>query len=414
MKRPRHNRWTMRTVITGRSCLLCLCLGLLSLSLTPRAEEALTSLKPGAVRSQALGYIEYREGRLSVNVSDVSADALLERIADQSGLVIVRKASLDWRVSVEFYRLLLHEAVVRILRQRSFALEGYRSAPATGQPNTSRPMRLWVFDMPRESSLGQARGRRGAAPQIAALTALLMSEDWRVRVKAAEDLGALGSVAAVSSLSLAVLDDGDDRVRRAVIAALVSIGGDEAAGVLAVALREGDSWLREAAVEALAETDAPSAIGLVEQAFIDEDEDVREAAVNALASIGGQEATHALSITLEDKEAYIRELGVEALGQTGETSVIPLLAEALEDTDEDVREVATQALADIGGEEAALALVVALDDDEAWLRARAVAALGDIGGATAIRLLGQALTDDEESVREAAADMMAQLRNQIR
>ena len=60
------------------------------------------------------------------------------------------------------------------------------------------------------------------------------------------------------------------------------------------------------------------------------------------------------------------------------------------------------------------ALRVALASEDAGDREETVVALGEIGGETAIRLLEQALVDQEEFVRETAAELLAQVRNQIR
>ena len=71
--------------------------------------------------------------------------------------------------------------------------------------------------------------------------------------------------------------------------------------------------LRISSLSGLGESKRPEAVELLSLALEDADEDVREAAIAAPAKIGGDEAAQALAIALEDEDSSVREEAVETL-----------------------------------------------------------------------------------------------------
>ncbi len=106
-----------------------------------------------------------------------------------------------------------------------------------------------------------------------------------------------------------------------------------------------------------------------------------------------------------------REQAAMALGKRGHASAVVSLSQALADNNAEVREAAIASLAEIGSTEAAQALAVPLHDGDPRVREQAVDALGDVGGQVATDLLQQALMDEVAFVRQAASEMLEQLRN---
>jgi len=149
-----------------------------------------------------------------------------------------------------------------------------------------------------------------------------------------------------------------------------------------------------------------------------EDSGERKEAVEAppdpLATIWGEEPARALAVALEDDNFWVRDAAVEALGELSGDEAARALAIAVQNEETWIREAAVKALGKIGGDEATYALAPALQDEDSWIRWETVKALGEVGGESAVRLLEQALADEDESIQEAAADMLAQLEDQIR
>ena len=225
--------------------------------------------------------VRFADDLLTVKVHDASVEELVEEVARQSGLHIVWYGTISDRITLDFQRLTLDQALARILRQHSFALA------------SARPGKLWIIP----------KGAEGSSPQTAAaneserrdfleeestdlmlLMAALRSEDSWEREEAVEALGEIGGPESAQFLGVALKDEDED-VRQAAIAALAQIGGDQAARVLAVALEDEDEWVREEAVEALGEIGGDSAIRLLEEALSDEYEGVRDTAEELLEEL---------------------------------------------------------------------------------------------------------------------------------
>ncbi len=290
------------------------------------AQDTVTGMRPAIRASPDNLRVATSDGLVTVQARDVSVWALLEEVARQSRLIVVSHDPLDERVTLDFQRLPLPEALDRILRDQSFALEELQRLTGAGDRRDARPRRLWVF------SKGPA-GDHASADTTAA-------DD-------VEDLDALDADGLTGPLSLALADD-DTNVRLDAVSALAAVGSDQAAATLAaVALSDGDSSVREEAVYALGEIGGEIGIQVLAQALIDPDDDVREAAVEAFANIGGDESALALAVALNDGDDSVRAGAVDALGEIGGETAIRLLRQASLDEESSIGESAAELLAEL-------------------------------------------------------------------
>ncbi len=225
--------------------------------------------------------VRFADDLLTVKVRDASVEELVEEIARQSGLNIVWYGAISERITLNFERLALEQALARILRHHSFALA------------SARPGKLWIIPKGAEGSPPQTAAANESEQEdflqdesidLTLLIAALRSEDSWEREEAVEALGEIGGPESAQFLGGALRDEDED-VRQAAIAALAQIGGDRAAQVLGVALEDEDEWFREEALEALGEIGGNSAIRLLEQALSDEYEGVRDTAEELLEEL---------------------------------------------------------------------------------------------------------------------------------
>ena len=231
--------------------------------------------------SSSGGLVHIADDLLTVKVRDASVEELVEEIARQSGLNIVWYGAISERITLNFERLALEQALTRILRHHSFALA------------SARPGKLWIIPKGAEGSPPQTAAANESEQEdflqdesidLTLLIAALRSEDSWEREEAVEALGEIGGPESAQFLGVALQDEDED-VRQAAIAALAQIGGDRAAQVLGVALEDEDEWFREEAVEALGEIGGNSAIRLLEQALSDEYDGVRDTAEELLEEL---------------------------------------------------------------------------------------------------------------------------------
>lgn len=257
------------------------------LPLIAQAESLPRTTRAEVRPSHSAPFVRFADERLTVKVQDITLRELLQEIARESGLTLVLLSALPDRMTVEFHRLPLEQALRRLLRHRNFALEYGQTAKGS----KSAGPRLWVFangegEYPVQTPLIEETKTRssqpGVAPDSGIVQAALQSPDPDEREDAVDALGESGRPDAIASLSLALADENAD-VRDAAIDALADIGGDEAAEALAVALQDEDATLREDAVEALSEIGGETAIRLLEQALQDNDKFVQDAAAELLA-----------------------------------------------------------------------------------------------------------------------------------
>ncbi len=256
------------------------------------------------------------------------------------------------------------------------------------------------------------------APDVAALMAELEHEDAQVRLRAAYQLGEIGSLEdnAIEALIRAT-EDPDPRVRTVAAFALGKVGPGTNHLVSALAAGLGDeNWgVRYAAARALgsigaqAQTALPTLLDRLES---DADENVRYAAAQAIASIGPTlDALDRLKRALRDDNWLVHHYAGDALKQLGFKALvsrhsvldtgpwvidlltemgpeaIPELAEAFsseEGDDPTIPRLATLALARMGPDSIPFleATLLKAHEDENWdLVDRTINALGYTGKA---------------------------------
>jgi len=294
--------------------------------------------------------VEMSDDLVTLKAHNAEVQDVLDEIARQSDLIVVSHDPLEYRLTLDFERLPLFEALRRIMRGQSYLLHQSQAATDAKIANYESRRTLWVFSDGSADEPGHNRvaGRSSSdtASVIEVLQSQLMSDDLRVRREAIKGLRRLKVNEVIAPLSFALTD---------------------------------------------------------------EDKNIRVKAIYALADIGGDNAIAAMAAAAGDENAWVRAETAYALGTLGGDAAIQVLKLALNDADSDVRESAIEAFTEIGGGQSARALAVALQDADAWLRVEAVEALADIGGETAMRLLDQALEDQDNAVRKAANEALTEL-----
>ncbi|MDK2989849.1 MAG: hypothetical protein PWR16_1378 [Methanoculleus sp.] len=119
-------------------------------------------------------------------------------------------------------------------------------------------------------------------PAVPACIALLQNGDWKVRYRAAEALGLLGDGEAYAPL-IAALEDGKDHVRYMAAKGLGLLGDSRAVARLGFMQRDENEFVRRSAARSLGMIGGEEAIGMLRAALKDEATDgVRAAILEAL------------------------------------------------------------------------------------------------------------------------------------
>ncbi len=238
----------------------------------------------------------------------------------------------------------------------------------------------------------------------------ILLEYWEapIRVIAAEALGELGDLRAMSPLAQALDGDEDPSVRMAAADALAKLGDPEAVAFLAKALlSDSDPGVRVAAVNALRILGGSEAIAaLVSGLFSDFDPSVRLAIINALVGMAGQETVPVLAqVLLDDADPNVRIVALNALYElAGEKGLTTFLEALLSDEEAAVRMEIIAVLRDLRSVESVEALISVLrSDTDANVRKEAALALAIIKDNRALQPLFEARTYDTSfDVRESA------------
>ena len=189
---------------------------------------------------------------------------------------------------------------------------------------------------------------------------------------------------AVPGLILALVEDGDVRVKSAAASALVAIGPDAVSGLLEVVAGMGDTGVTGHAAWALAHMDA-GALPMLCGAIASPIGAVRSAIVTAVGAI-------------------VRGSGDRGDRVSDWGGAVDLLLKGLDDVEAIVRLEAVNAIAGIGLGSAVLRVVELLGDEHEEVRRSAAIALGKLGDRRALEALERSRVSDEaSSVRVLAA-----------
>ncbi|GAB4546972.1 MAG: hypothetical protein OHK0023_07510 [Anaerolineae bacterium] len=227
-------------------------------------------------------------------------------------------------------------------------------------------------------------GAVGDPENIQYLDQMLSDDVLRVRLAAGFALGAIGTDAAIDSLTESLLRQEDRDMQRAVAEALAAIPG-EGHNVLREAVNNPDLTLRRAAVFGLARIKAGWALAQLYRSSLEDSEGyVRMAADQAFKSAERPDAGGVSAYPPIDQFEWL----VHWMGERGD--VVPT------------------------GENAANALLMALQEGDPAVRGAAARTLGELRLARrAIKPLYRRLSDEDESVRAEAYTALGQLEQRI-
>ncbi len=244
----------------------------------------------------------------------------------------------------------------------------------------------------------------------------LTDKDLRVRRRAVETLGLLGSAEVLPALMMILVKDEETQLRADAALALGHIGIREAVFPLLRALNaDKKAEVRSSAAEALGLLGCTEVLpALIKALTRDKDKEVRRGAAEALGKIGSAEAvSHLIQALAAEKDTSVRWRIAMSLGKLGGTDAHSVLIKALHnDRDKEVRESAAEGLGFIGGVESITALIKALTfDKDADVRGSAAYALGFIKSEDALPLLIKTLiTDTNGEVRGRAAFALGRIK----
>ncbi len=281
-----------------------------------------------------------------------------------------------------------------------------------------------------------------APPPRLQLEALLRSERWPLRARAAYDLSRHGDRRSTEALTRLLLTDENEHVRGFSALALRWIGDPRAIPALEHALGDRSDRVRREAILALERTGDPGAARKVRGALGDPALRVRIAAavvlglrrdrtsvpallarlrrsevwerpalVTALGKIGSPRASLALARAAGDPQHSVRVCAIHALSAMRSPRARAVARSALADPSWAVRGAAALALGRVGGPGDAPRLVRGLADPHPWPRRGAIYALGALGATSALPSLRRALDDPDPEVRLAAIWALGKLRD---
>lgn len=253
------------------------------------------------------------------------------------------------------------------------------------------------------------------------LLELLHDSDPDIRIFASDILGSTDSRLAVTPLCEALLKDPEVNVRYQAAVSLGELAFAEAAPGLGKALGD-DEWVQFAVIEALSKIRDASSVGALVKALDKSTDLVASMIVDALGEIGNIKAVTMLLKRIDASPEVLRNKIVKAVVRILGGKALSLLSPAerdrfrsyllaaLHDDEDDVQDAAVSGLGSVGGEDAAeavLAHATRIDRDNLPERYdHAVAALRDMGLTEA---LGQALRAGDTAQRAVALDVLSNL-----
>ncbi len=146
---------------------------------------------------------------------------------------------------------------------------------------------------------------------------------WDMQLKAVRGLGRLGAVDAVPALSQILADDEGQDLEAEILAALARIDGPGEA-ILISRLAADKPRTRRRAARALQEASSNASVRALATALEDTDDDVREAALAALAGRGATRYLRPILALLKDDSPEVRQAAVRAVEALSRTAGVVL------------------------------------------------------------------------------------------
>jgi len=283
----------------------------------------------------------------------------------------------------------------------------------------------------------QPDGTEGKSDLLPVLLTAIGESDGRLRLMAAEELGAIGDPAALKSLAVALCDKETD-VRRAAREALqkMTVAGETApattaasqapppasapldaipALVRALRLHRPYEGEHQVAGQWLAQLGEAAVEPLLEMLRSESGETTKAAIIDALAFVPDQRALGPLIEMLAARAPALRLVAARTLGRLRSPEAAVPLKQALNDNDMNVRLEAAEALSYLGasGETVRTVpfLLEVLRSKPANMRQRAASILGRVADPRSAPELARALNDEDQEVRKVAEDALAKLRS---
>lgn len=269
-------------------------------------------------------YVDIDDGIVTVRAHDAPLHAVIEKLAEHGGLLVLTQDRLDQRVTVELQSLTLRATLQELLHGTSFVLVDARQATDARQDGRGT---LWILS--KELSRTDANvsvvsiedsheyARREEQKSLDELSAALTDHDSNNRLDAVSELGGhIDDEQAALMLASVASHDEHPSVRAE---ALHAIGGGRADihnPVFTRALTDRDAGVRKAAISAVENIGAENSIQILALALKDRDASVRATAVDAIGEIGGDNALRLIKSALTDESAVVREAATEQLMQT--------------------------------------------------------------------------------------------------
>jgi HEAT repeat protein len=233
-----------------------------------------------------------------------------------------------------------------------------------------------------------------------------LGHSWpALKIDVIKILGQIGNGRAIEPL-LAILNDPNARVRRAIIIALTKIKSERVVEPFLAMLNDPIADVRQELVVALGQIGNERAVGPLSTMLHDPDAGVQQAVVNALGKINNELTVGPLLDRLNGANALLRRQLVVTLGQTGSERVVEPLLGMLNGADAELRRELVFALGQIGSERAVEPLLGMLNGADAELRRELVFALGQIGSERVVEPLLTLLHDADLGTQRAAVDAL--------
>ena len=267
---------------------------------------ALPAAATGQPLQQSL-QVHVADGRLTVTAQDASVKALVEAIAQETGLTLEAHESLDGQITVRFQGLPIAEGLARILGDRSYMLAFAVESFPDGGGTARVPVRLRFVDRPATDEPPAALGAVAMAERATLFETLETYSDPWDKQDTLDALVETGDPAVAQRLGRAALADPDVDVRSAAVEALAMLGGPAAIEMLEVALHDREIVIREEAVGALEEIGGDAAVRGLTVALHDADTDLRLLAIDAIGALGGPPAVRLLEHAASDPDASVRD-----------------------------------------------------------------------------------------------------------
>jgi HEAT repeat protein len=228
----------------------------------------------------------------------------------------------------------------------------------------------------------------------------LASSNAEERREATIELGRAGNAAV--PLLFRAIGDGDWRVRKTAVEAIVAIGDESVVTQLIRTLSAHDNaGARNSAIEALVQIGGPAVKALL-SALGTPDPDVRKFIVDILGDLRDPRAAPALISSLDDGDENIRVASAEALGKIRDPQAVDALLTCMARPGQGwLGYAAAEALGAIGDERALGPLLTALGNSS--LREPVLESLGKIGNGNTLGPLIHGLADPLRIVREVSS-----------